>query len=207
MSTTAPPLGRWCLKGRQPKSGHVWWETEEGQPRGAGTCPAYLSSHAGLKAFTLWQLFDCHFLRSETSWATRTLSITTKPTNHLNELTINSGGKIGSCVGSSGWNSEGLNRVDDIIAYDRESVNGWTVEEKAIHMQPQLTSLSSKFLLLFHAAKNGKHHPIQHLRFFSHILLITMHVWSETWTLNTLTGFASQRVTSLSHWHVTLHQK
>lgn len=58
---------------------------------------------------------------------TQTLYRTTKPTNHcyffLNELTINSGGKIGSCVGSSGWNSEELNRLEDVIVYDRKNAN------------------------------------------------------------------------------------
>lgn len=58
----------------------------------------------------------------------QTLYRTTKPTNHcyffLKELTINSGGKIGSCVGSSGWNSEELNRLKDVIVCDRENANG-----------------------------------------------------------------------------------
>lgn len=58
----------------------------------------------------------------------QTLYRTTKPTNHcyffLKELTINSGGKIGSCVGSSGWNSEELNRLEDVIVYNRENANG-----------------------------------------------------------------------------------
>lgn len=59
---------------------------------------------------------------------TQTLCRTTKPTYHcyffLNKLTINSGGKIGSCVGSSGWNSEELNRLEDVIVCDRENANG-----------------------------------------------------------------------------------
>lgn len=114
----------------------MYGEKQESQPCGAGSWPAYLSSHTGLKAFTSWQLFHYHFLRPETLQTTGNLCRTTKPTNHLNELTINSGGKIGSCVGSSGWNSEELNRVDDIIAYNRESVNGWTAGEKAIHIPP-----------------------------------------------------------------------
>lgn len=81
----------------------------------------------------------CHFLTAETlqvlklcaeqqnQWATYYL--------FLNEFTINSGGKIGSCVGSNGWNSEELNRLEDIIVYDKENANDWAAEEKAIHIQ------------------------------------------------------------------------
>lgn len=136
-----------------PRAG-MYGEKQRGKPAGAGTWPAYLLTQPGLKVFPFIKqgsihahassfisshLLHCRFLRAETLWTPKPWAEQwnqwTTYYFFLNELTINSGGKIGSCVGSNGWNSEELNRLEDIIVYDRENANGWAAEEKAIHIQ------------------------------------------------------------------------